>query len=379
MTDWIIITKLLIVSYCTIKYVSGSMENTFAAVFTLLIYVSINMLYYIIKKQKIKRYMLVISIIYTAVCFKMINELFILLIPIAIFELLGEYLIDIKTGVLVIIFPPFILDKGIIDEYILVSSTCYVLYILVSTTSRRISQLISEQDNQRIKVYELYQKLDKSLEHEKQIKYTTQLEERNKLAQHLHDKLGHTVSASLMQLEAAKLLVDKDTESTKKMLQNSIDALRAGTENIRATLRDIKPPAEQVGVIRIKTVLDDFSMKSRIKTTLVHTGCLDLISYSQWNVMYQNLREALTNTIKYSKAFSVSVSIEVLNKFIKMEVRDNGIGSFEIKKGLGIVGMEERAGSIGGQIIVDGSKGFSVITLLPIGGEFNGNKINNSR
>jgi len=30
--------------------------------------------------------------------------------------------------------------------------------------------------------------------------------------------------------------------------------------------------------------------------------------------------------------------------------------------------MEERAGSIGGQIIVDGSKGFSVITLLPIGG-----------
>lgn len=377
--DWMIITKLLIVFYCTMKYVTCNMKNTFAAVLTILIYVSINMLYYIIKKQKIKRFVLFISIFYTALCFKMVNEIFILLMPIAIFELIGEYLIDIRTGVLAIIFPPFILDKNVISEYILVSSTCYMLYILVSSASKRISQLITEKDNQRIKEYELYERLDKSLEHEKQIKYTTQLEERNRLSQQLHDKLGHTVSASLMQLEAAKLLVDKDTNSAKTMLQNSIDTLRTGMENIRATLRDIKPPSEQVGVTRIKMSLDDFSVNSRIKTTFVHNGCLDIISYSQWNVMYANLAEALTNALKYSKASSVSVSIEVLNKFIKMEVRDNGIGSFKIKKGLGIIGMEERASNIGGKIIVDGSRGFSIITLLPSGGEKDGNKTYNSR
>jgi signal transduction histidine kinase len=337
------------------------------------------MLYYIIKKQKIRRYILIVSIVYTLVCFKMINGLFVFLLPISVFEFLGAYSIDIKFGILALVIPPFIIGKDIASEYVLISCISYALYILASTTLNKISRLTAEQDNQRIKMYELYDKLDKSLEHEKQLKYTTQLEERNKMAQQLHDKLGHTVSASLMQLEAAKLLMDNDVESSKKMLQNSIDALRAGMENIRATLRDIKPPSEQVGITRIKMMLDDFSVKSSIKNKLIHNGSLDLISYSHWNIMYGNLAESLTNIMKYSKASSVSVSIEVLNKFIKMEVKDNGIGSFEIKKGLGIVGMEERAGSIGGKIIVDGSSGFSVITLLPSGGLLNGYKNNSSR
>jgi signal transduction histidine kinase len=47
-------------------------------------------------------------------------------------------------------------------------------------------------------------------------------------------------------------------------------------------------------------------------------------------------------------------------------VADNGKGAGKVKKGLGILGMEERAASAGGTVIVDGSRGFSVITLLPI-------------
>jgi len=51
---------------------------------------------------------------------------------------------------------------------------------------------------------------------------------------------------------------------------------------------------------------------------------------------------------------------------VKAEVSDNGHGAFIVKKGLGICGMEERSGRIGGKVVVDGSKGFSVITLLPM-------------
>lgn len=51
---------------------------------------------------------------------------------------------------------------------------------------------------------------------------------------------------------------------------------------------------------------------------------------------------------------------------IKAVVVDNGLGTGKLIKGLGIIGMEERAASINGKVIVDGSKGFSVTTLLPL-------------
>jgi len=70
--------------------------------------------------------------------------------------------------------------------------------------------------------------------------------------------------------------------------------------------------------------------------------------------------------LKHSSASAVRVKIEVMNKVIKMEVRDNGRGEAAIKKGMGIAGMEERTGAAGGKLIIDGSDGFSVITLLPV-------------
>jgi signal transduction histidine kinase len=44
-----------------------------------------------------------------------------------------------------------------------------------------------------------------------------------------------------------------------------------------------------------------------------------------------------------------------------------------IIKGIGIREMEELSGNLGGKIIIDGSNGFSVITLLPLEGELHGN------
>lgn len=49
-----------------------------------------------------------------------------------------------------------------------------------------------------------------------------------------------------------------------------------------------------------------------------------------------------------------------------MEARDNGKGETVVKKGMGLAGMEERTGAAGGKLIIDGSDGFSVITLLPV-------------
>ncbi|WP_051623682.1 sensor histidine kinase [Clostridium hydrogeniformans] len=198
----------------------------------------------------------------------------------------------------------------------------------------------------------------------RQIYYTSKLEERNKIAQNLHDKLGHTISGSLMQLEAINILIDKDKDKAKEMLKVITGVLREGMDDIRGTLRDLKPNKEEVGFNRAKLMLEEFSYKSQIKTTLSYTGDLQVIDYDIWNVVIENLREILTNTMKYSKATNLGCRIVILNKLIKIEIKDNGIGTKAFKKGVGIMGIEERVATLNGKVIFHGSDGFSTVMLF---------------
>jgi len=265
------------------------------------------------------------------------------------------------------------LPAEIIAEYTLVLILSLVLNIIAFTASGRIKQLSLQNDEFRLKIDSLYRKMDEEEEFKRQIRYLSQLEERNNIAQQIHDKVGHAISGSLIQLEAAALLVEKDAEKTRSIVKNVIGTLREGMESIRATLQNIKPPAEQLGINRIKSLLDEFTMSNGIKTTLKFSGNLALITYMQWRVIYENITEALTNAAKYSGCSAVSVSIDVLNKIIKAEVRDNGIGAVTVKKGMGLRGVEERSSNMGGKVIIDGSMGFSIITILPVEGGENGN------
>jgi len=238
---------------------------------------------------------------------------------------------------------------------------------LVKKYAENLNKYMENYDRLREENYKLNLKMSKDMEYENQLRYVSQLEERNKIAQEIHDNIGHTLSASLMQLEAANLLMERDMDKSRSIIQNTIAVLREGMENIRATLRNIKPSSEQMGINRIKLLLDNFMKNNTIEVSLIHKGDLDIINYKQWKVIHDNLNECLTNTLKYAKASKVNVNINVLNKLIKVEIKDNGCGAVKVSKGLGISGIEERTDGIGGKVIVDGSNGFSVIMLLPIG------------
>jgi len=121
-----------------------------------------------------------------------------------------------------------------------------------------------------------------------------------------------------------------------------------------------------MGINRLKLFVDEFSAKHSLSIPFVYKGNIERITAIQWKVIQENVTEALTNSLKYSHATVISIELHVLNTMIKAEIKDNGKGTEKIKKGMGIIGMEERAASINGTIIVDGTEGFSVRMLLPI-------------
>ncbi|MDD7795815.1 histidine kinase [Clostridium sp. 'White wine YQ'] len=252
----------------------------------------------------------------------------------------------------------------------------FLFYLLLFITYTSLSIIKSyfektdslEKENRELrKNLTYYNKLvENSKDFEEQILYTTQLEERNKISQQMHDKIGHVVAGSLMQLEAAKSIIEEDTEASKKLLEGTISVLRNGIEDIRITLRNIKPLKEELGINRLKLEVDRSLKHSSINGYINFKGELNNINYNQWKVIIDNTKEALTNTIKYSKAKDFWVNIHVMNKMLKVELKDNGVGSSIITKGLGIAGMEQRVQELGGNITLDGSSGFSIVILMPI-------------
>lgn len=365
MDVWIDITKIAILFYCIYQYCSGKVKNIYELVLILLLYISFNTLIHITKRKSIKRVLLIASIIDLGIAVNSFSQVFILPAVINVLELNFDFNYKITISISELIVVLFLINPSMQAEYMIFAFFSCIIYILSSNYSIKVSKIIKENDDMREKIYNLSSRLDKNYEYEHQIKYMSKLEERNEIAQEIHDKLGHTIAGSLIQLEASKLFLYKDVKRSEEIIDKVIDILRSSNESIRASLKNIKPPSEQIGINKIKTALDEFSVNSGINSSLVHTGMMDRITHIGWTVIYDNLGEALTNILKYSKATGVTVKIDVLSKFIKVEIKDNGVGASNIKKSIGIMGMEERCSKLHGKVIVDGSKGFSVINILP--------------
>lgn len=366
MEQWIILYEFSILVYCIGRYYEGGMKNSTFAISMLLSYMCLKICYYIFSKFKYKDILLIMTIILIIFEYIYFYNLIIMILPINLYMLLKKKEQHRWINVIVIILSVYFIKYDILHEYILSALLGYLVYILVNSSFNKIQRLTEENEQLKNKNTELFNKLNKDAEFHKQFKDMSQLEERNKIAQEIHDNIGHTLAGGLMQLEAAKLLLDKDISKSKLIIQSTIDVLREGMESIRITLRNIKPPSEQLGINKLKLLIEEFSFKSDIRANFLYSGNINKITPRQWKLIYDNTNEGLTNAMKYSKASKVIVNIEILNKIIKLEVKDNGLGCSNITKGLGIAGMEERVGNEGGKIIVDGSQGFSIISLIPL-------------
>lgn len=366
MESWIILYEFSVLMYCITNYLESGMKNSTFAISMFLSYICIKVCYYIFNKAKHKDIILIVTIFLIVFEYIYVYNLIIIILPINIYMLLRKQEQHKWINIIAILISISFIKHEILYEYILMALLGYLVYTLASRSLIKIQRLTEENEKLSDKNTMLFNKLNKDAMFHKQFKDMSQLEERNKIAQEIHDEIGHTLSGSLMQLEAAKLLLDKDIPKSKLIIQSTIDVLRKGMDNIRITLKNIKPPSEQLGINKLKLLIEEFSYKSDIRTSFLYKGDINKVSARQWKLIYNNINEGLTNSIKYSKATKVTVNIEILNKIIKLEVKDDGVGCTNIIKGLGILGMDERVGNEGGKLIVDGSQGFSIISIIPL-------------
>lgn len=240
-----------------------------------------------------------------------------------------------------------------------------VLYLYLNRRENLQKSLTRE--NTRLKIEQKnslrYQFMKEN--YESQAALNARMEERRAIAQQIHDLLGHSLTAATLQLEAASELIDTEPERAKGMMQGAAGQLREGIAQVREAVHQMRAEVPALKQAELQALLDRFRLDSGIIIHLREEGQLEDLPNSLWQVILGNTREALTNVIRHAGATEAEVSLKAMPGMVRLEVRDNGKGCENIKEGMGLSGMRERAAEQGGSLIVRSEGGLQVITLLP--------------
>lgn len=213
--------------------------------------------------------------------------------------------------------------------------------------------------------YELETARSRLLDYSKQIEKITKLEERNRISRELHDSIGHNLTGVLMQVDAAKQVMEIDRNKGMEILEAAYKNINTSIEAVRQTVRDIKPNEYQTHRSSILELINRFKSETGINVEYKTSGIPYELYPSIEMVLYRNIQEALTNAIRHGGATNILVHIIYKHECTEVVISDNGKGCREIKKGLGLSGMEERLEIIGGSIEYKLGNGFTINMYIP--------------
>jgi signal transduction histidine kinase len=201
-----------------------------------------------------------------------------------------------------------------------------------------------------------------------------QEEERRTLARELHDEVGQALTAIKMEVGIA--LRSGDTGSRAR---GSLEEARAIAETTLQSVRDLSQllhPSmlDDFGLPEtLAAYLRSFSKRTGIRAQLTAEGLDARLPADVEICIYRIVQEALTNVARHSGALSSSVSVTRRGDSVTVVIEDTGrgmTGALEAgaRRGLGLIGMRERAQALSGRFSIDNlaGGGTRVSVTLPV-------------
>ncbi|KAB3530343.1 sensor histidine kinase [Alkaliphilus serpentinus] len=286
------------------------------------------------------------------------NTIFLILYAITAFDLI-ELRLYIGIIPIIVIAYHYLELNTLLSFFLLIFLSCLFSYVNHSLKEKERG-LKQSFDKERISRYQLEQSRAKLLASAKEITHLTEIKERNRIAREIHDNIGHSIAGILLQMQAAEKLFDKNHDKAQDLLKNSVSALSNTLVLLRETVHNIKPK-DNLGIGYIESILKHFHY---CPIDFKYIGDFSSISPNHMEILVSNIKEALTNISKHSKATRVEVLIETNEMYTRLVIKDNGVGCNSITENMGLGGMRDRINNIGGTISVNGNDGFMIVCML---------------
>lgn len=181
-----------------------------------------------------------------------------------------------------------------------------------------------------------------------------------RIGQDLHDGVAQHLSLASLRLEGAGLGPSKDAETMKQSLANAMTELRGISRGL--ALPDLA--TLDLGGCVARAIADhnkSFGSEAKLideVSTLIET------SYATKLCVYRFLQESLSNAARHAIASEINVEVTVDSTWIDVTVSDNGRG-FDLHEqasvrddgGQGLLGLSDRAATLGGEIDITSNPG----------------------
>jgi signal transduction histidine kinase len=244
-------------------------------------------------------------------------------------------------------------------------------YTLTSSRSRALELakgMTKELRESQAELIRSHQKLRRLAAHAEHIKEV----ERKRIAREIHDDLGQNLLA--LRIEA-ELLFSRTRDRHPRLHARAgatLTQIDSTIKSVRQIINDLRPNVLDLGLnAAVDWQIAEFRRRTGIQCDLVEYNRDIRISDDFATAAFRILQESLTNVQRHARASWVRVDLLIEQGWVRMSIRDNGIGldNGTRKPGsFGLIGMKERVNMLGGTLsLSDAPGGGTVVEVaLPI-------------
>jgi signal transduction histidine kinase len=240
--------------------------------------------------------------------------------------------------------------------------------VVVGLTIHRFG-ILQDRSQQHQKELE---RAERDLRHLSRRVVQAQEDERKFISRELHDSIGQTMTAVVLELAslgAAQTSAEEypgRVQEIKRLNEDMLKAVRTLAMGLRPSMLDdmgLGPALEWQG--------RQFSRRLRIPVTVDLEGTFDDLPDAHRTCIYRIVQEALTNCAKHAQAKQVRVRVRYTLGDVCVTIQDDGLGfdaSNRSLHGIGLLVMQERAQELNGRLSVRSEKqaGTTVELTIPV-------------
>jgi signal transduction histidine kinase len=206
------------------------------------------------------------------------------------------------------------------------------------------------------------EKINIKLKHQKKILQTTitvQEQERNRIAQDLHDAISSKLNVVSL---TTNVLIEDNTVSKehKEALNHILDITTRTLESSRKIAHELMPPIlDKFGLkVALEELFEEFTSNTSIKVHHSIDNVENLDKNHKLHI-FRITQELINNALVHGKANQLQMELKKINKGFVLVFKDNGKGfntnDNNIKSGIGLQNIKSRVSILNGKLFIESS------------------------
>jgi len=199
-------------------------------------------------------------------------------------------------------------------------------------------------------------------------------EERERIAHEIHDELGQALTALKMDVHWIRRKLPNTEDSLVEKTVTMSTLIDTTVQSVKRIISELRPRLlDDFGLsAAMEWQADEFMKRTGIQCDIELEPEDIILDEARSIAIFRIFQETLTNITRHADATHARVSLKENTNVIEMRVSDNGKGiskkRLSATQSFGIIGMRERAHSLGGSLVIAGDRGdgTTVTVTIPI-------------